>query len=102
MSGHVVSIKVYVAIFAALMLLTAITVAVAFVDVGVLNNIVALTIAVVKATLVILYFMHVRYSSKLTWLILGTGFAWLVLMIVFIMLDPLTRSWLSPTVGYIK
>ena len=75
MSEHVVSRKVYFLIFGALMVLTAITVWVANLDLGRWNAIVALSIAVLKATLVVLYFMHVRYSSKLTWM-----FVWPVML----------------------
>ncbi|MEP6922167.1 MAG: cytochrome C oxidase subunit IV family protein, partial [bacterium] len=72
MSEHIVSIRVYLTIFAALMVGTALTVWAGFQDFpGPLNVIIALTIAVVKATLVVLYFMHVRYSSRLIWLIVA-------------------------------
>ena len=78
MSEHIVSRKVYFAIFGALMVGTAATVMVAFIDLGgQFNTIVALTVAVIKATLVVLYFMHVRYSSRLTWVIVGSGLFWL-------------------------
>ena len=66
---------------ASLMVLTVITVAAAFVDLGNLNVIVALAIAVVKATLVVLFFMHVKYSSKLTWVVVGAGVFWLVILL---------------------
>ena len=94
-SDHVVSIKVYFAIFAALMVLTALTVWVAFMDLGPLNTIMALGIACTKATLVILYFMHVRYSSRLTWLVVGSGFFFLAIMIAFTMSDIVSRGWLG-------
>ncbi|HUI26762.1 MAG TPA: cytochrome C oxidase subunit IV family protein [Candidatus Kryptonia bacterium] len=93
--SHVVSVKLYVAIFLTLMMLTTITVAVAFVDLGPFSNVIALTIAVTKATLVILYFMHVRYSSRLTWLVVSTGFFWLAVMIVFTLSDSFTRGLLG-------
>ena len=63
MSDHVVPLKIYYRIFASLMVLTAITVGIAFVDLGYLNTFVAVTIAVIKATLVVLFFMHVKYLS---------------------------------------
>ena len=94
MSEHVVSKKIYYSIFATLMVLTAVTVAVAFVDLGPLNNVVALSIAVFKATLVVLYFMHVRYSTRLTWVFVGAGFFWLGIMIALTLSDYLTRGWL--------
>ncbi len=92
MSEHIVSRKLYYLIFGALMVLTAVTVYVAFFDLGPLNNVVALTIAVIKATLVILYFMHVRYSSRLTWVVIAGGFFWLAIMFVLISSDYMTRG----------
>jgi len=94
MSEHVVSRKIYFAIFGALMVLTAVTVWVANFDLpGPLNAILALSIAVFKATLVVLYFMHVRYSSKLTWVFVGAGLIWLIILIAFTLSDYLTRGW---------
>ncbi|MEM7050632.1 MAG: cytochrome C oxidase subunit IV family protein [Acidobacteriota bacterium] len=95
MSHHVVSRKVYLAIFLALMVLTVVTVAVAFVDLGVFNDIVMLTIAVTKAVLVILYFMHVKYSGKLTALTVIAGFFFFVVMILLIMMDYWTRGFVT-------
>lgn len=95
MSEHIVSKKLYFTIFSALMVLTVITVAIAVVDLGRLNTIVALTIAVIKALLVVLYFMHVRYSSKLTWAFVGAGLFWLIILIAFTLSDYMSRSWLS-------
>jgi cytochrome c oxidase subunit 4 len=96
---HVVSITLYLAIFAALMVLTAITVAVAFVDLGPLNTAVALAVAVIKATLVILFFMHVKYSSRLTWLVVGSGFFFLMIMLALTMSDVVSRGWLGTPGG---
>lgn len=96
MSGHhVVPVRLYVTIFVSLMVLTAITVAVAFVDLGPLNNLVMLGIAVGKATLVVLYFMHVRYSTRLIPLVAGAGVFWLLILFGFTMSDYLTRGWLG-------
>ncbi len=96
MSEHIVSIRVYFLIFGALMVLTALTVFAAYFDMahiwGPLNAMIALTIALVKATLVVLYFMHVRYSSRLTQIIVVAGIFWFVIMVVFMMADYLTRS----------
>lgn len=100
MSEHIVSRKVYFAIFAALMVGTAVTVWVAFIDLGGrFNTIVALTVAVIKATLVVLYFMHVRYSSRLTWVIVGSGLFWLGIMFALTLSDYLSRDWFPPPVG---
>jgi cytochrome c oxidase subunit 4 len=96
MSEHIVSRKIYFAIFGALMVGTVATVMAAFIDMGgKLNTVVALTIAVIKATLVVLYFMHVRYSSRLTWVIVGSGLFWLGIMFALTLSDYLTRGWLS-------
>jgi cytochrome c oxidase subunit 4 len=92
-----VSRRTYALVFSTLLVLTALTTAIAFVDLGGgWNNVVALTIAVAKAALVILYFMHVRYSDKLTWVFVGAGFFWLLIMIGGIMDDVRTRPLLSP------
>lgn len=94
MSEHIVPLKTYYAIFAALLAGTAVTVGVAFLDLGPMNTVVAITIAVIKALLVVLYFMHVKYSSRLTWVFAGAGFVWLVLMIGFTIADFDTRGWI--------
>jgi cytochrome c oxidase subunit 4 len=91
MSAHVVPLKVYLAIFFALLAGTALTVAVAFQDLGPLNTVAALAIAGGKALLVVLWFMHVKYSSRLTWVFAAAGLAWLVLMIGLTMADVETR-----------
>jgi cytochrome c oxidase subunit 4 len=93
MNAHVVPLKIYIGIFVALLVGTGVTVAAAYVDMGRLNTVVALSIAVVKALLVILYFMHVRYSSKLTWVFVAAGFFWFLIMIAFTFADYDTRGW---------
>ena len=95
MSEHIVSRTVYFAIFGALMVLTAVTVLAATVDFGneFINTTIALAIAVTKAVLVILYFMHVRYSPRLTWVVIAGGFLWLFIMIALTLSDYLTRGW---------
>ena len=92
MHEHIVSPRVYITVFVILLALTATTTAVAFVDLGPLNAVIMLTIAVTKATLVILYFMHVRYGSRLTWLVVSSGFVWLMILIAFTLSDVLTRA----------
>jgi cytochrome c oxidase subunit 4 len=95
-SEPIVSIKTYALVFSTLLVLTALTTAIAFVDLGGgWNNVAALTIAVGKATLVILYFMHVRYSDKLTWVFVSAGFFWLLIMLGGIIEDVRTRPSLS-------
>ncbi len=97
MSEHIVSKKMYFTIFGALMVLTALTVFAANIDLGSekLNTIVALAIAVTKAMLVILFFMHVRYSSRLTWVVVAGGFLWLFIMVALTMSDYLSRGMLT-------
>ena len=90
---HIVPLKIYLLIFSALMVGTLITVAIAFVDMGFLNTPVALIIALVKATLVILFFMHVKYSPKLVGLFAVAGFLWLGIMLALTMQDYYTRGW---------
>jgi cytochrome c oxidase subunit 4 len=89
---HGPSLKVYFTIFGALMLFTAATVKVAFLDLGAMNNVVMLGIAVTKATLVVLYFMHVRYGPRLVWVIAASGFAWLAILLAFTLSDYVTRG----------
>jgi cytochrome c oxidase subunit 4 len=97
MSEHIVSRNVYYAIFAALLAGTGLTVMAAYVDLDHVfrgaNAVVAMTIAVVKATLVVLYFMHVRYSSRLIWLIVGAGVFWLGILFIFTLSDYETRPY---------
>ena len=90
---HIVPKRIYFVIFAALMVLTAVTVWVAFYDLGVLNTVIAMTIAVIKATLVVLYFMHLRYSSRLTQVVAAAAILWLVILIVLTLADYFTRAW---------
>jgi cytochrome c oxidase subunit 4 len=89
--GHVLPLRVYFAVFLALLAGTALTTWVATVDLGPLNNAVALSIAGTKAALVILYFMHVRYQTKLIWIFSLAGFVWLVIFFVLILADYETR-----------
>ena len=93
MSEHIVPTRVYYSIFAILILCTLATVLIAFVDLGPLNTVAALTIAVFKAVLVILYFMHVKYSPRLTWAVVVGSVFWLGILLVLTMSDYLTRAW---------
>lgn len=95
MSEHIVSLKIYFTIFIALMMGTALTVWAGLQDFpGPLNVIVALTIAVIKATLVVLYFMHVRYSSRLIWVVFASALFWLGILFALTFGDYWTRGWL--------
>ena len=96
MTSHIVPVRTYVAVFVALLVLLAGTVAVNFVSLGELNVVVALGIAVSKMFLVMLFFMHVRYSGRLVWIYVGVGLYWLGILMALTMGDVLTRGWLHP------
>jgi cytochrome c oxidase subunit 4 len=91
MNSHIVPRKIYVLIWASLMLLLLLTWGVAQFNLGRFNAIAALTIAVAKMLLVILYFMHVRYGERRTWVFVAAGFIWLLIMIYLTLGDYLTR-----------
>ena len=99
MAGHISPKTTYYGIFGALMVLTAVTVGVAFVNLGALNFPVALGIAILKATLVILFFMHVKYSSQLTKLICGSAFFFLVILFGLTLSDYMSRGWFTAPGG---
>ena len=88
-----ISVRGYFAVFIALLALTALTTGVAFIDLGGVGNIaVALAIAVIKAALVALYFMHLRYSSPLTVIFAGSGIFWLGILVALTLSDYITRG----------
>jgi cytochrome c oxidase subunit 4 len=99
MSQHVFTLRTNFIIFGILMglLVLTVVVAVAF-ELGALEVPIALTIALVKAVVIMMYFMHLKFSSKLTWLFASSGLFWLVILIAFAMSDFLSRGWLSPIV----
>ena len=92
MSEHIVSPKVYIGIFLSLMVLTAATVAAAYVNLGPFNIVIALAIASLKATLVVLYFMHARYSPKRTHMVIIAAVFWLAIMLALTLSDYVTRD----------
>ena len=94
--AHIAPSSMYYMVFGALVVGTILTVLAAKVDMGLLNNVVMLLIACTKATLVILFFMHVRWSSRLTWVIAMAGFFWLLLLFT-IMGDYISRGWVPGT-----
>ncbi len=100
MSQHVVPIKIYVAVFLTLMVFTALTTAVAFVDLGVFNTVVALAIACCKMVLVILFFMHVKYSESLTKIVILAAFLWLGILLTLTLSDYTTRNWIAQPQGW--
>lgn len=91
MAHHVVPQKVYFLVFATLLCLTLITVDVAFYNFGWLNLYVAMAIASTKAAVIVLYFMHVKYSGRLIWLFALAGLFWLVILFVLTLSDYFTR-----------
>src|SRR5580704_7975560 len=93
--GHIVPVSLYVLIWAVLMVFTAITVFAARLELHVFNIIVALAIATFKGTLVVLFFMHLRYSTKLTMITVVASLFFLLIMFSLSMTDYLTRSWLT-------
>jgi cytochrome c oxidase subunit 4 len=97
MSGHIAPKGLYYTIFGALILGTFLTVVAAKVDLGVFNNVVMLAIACAKASLVVLFFMHVRWSSRLTWVVAVAGIFWLLIMFTLTMSDYLSRGWVEGT-----
>ncbi len=90
---HIVSPKVYVVIFLTLLALTSLTVGASFIEMGIFNPIIALGIAVIKAVLVVLFFMHVKYSTKLTKLTVGAGVFTFFILIGMTLADYFTRAW---------
>ena len=95
MSVHVTPIRVYLMVFAILMVGTALTVWAAFINMGPLNDVVAMAIAVTKATFVVLYFMHVRHSSRLTKITVVAGFLWLAILVALLLSDYFTRGFVT-------
>jgi cytochrome c oxidase subunit IV len=90
---HQSSLVSYFAVFFALMILTVLTVWVSRIDLGAFNTAVALAIAIAKATVVILWFMHVIHSPKMTWIVVISSFLWLGVLFVLLFSDYLTRHW---------
>ena len=94
MTHKVVSVKTYAAVFLGLIALTATTVGVSRIELGEYNFVVAMTIAVMKGSLVVWFFMDVRRGSSLTKLFVGAGLFWLAILLVFVLSDYLSRGWL--------
>ena len=98
--GHISPVSLYITIFLALMVGTALTVGAAFVDLGTFNFPVAMLIAVFKASLVVWYFMHVKYQSSLTKLTVATGLFFLAILLGMMLIDYTSRDFtpmLPPT-----
>jgi cytochrome c oxidase subunit 4 len=91
---HIVPVRVYVFVFLTLIVMTWVTAFVS-IDLGRLNVFVALSIAIFKASLVILFFMHVKYGARLTKFIVLAGLYWLILLLFIAMVDLWTRGWMG-------
>jgi len=93
MAEQIVPVKTYVVTYVALMLLLALTIGMSFVDIGQASNLaIAIGIAAIKALLVVLFFMHVKYASKLTWFFALAGIVWWMILLVLSMGDYITRN----------
>ena len=90
---HVVPLRVYYTVFGLLMFCTYLTVQIAYLDLGRVNTIAALVIACFKATLVVLFFMHVKYSTRLTTAVVLGSLFWFGILMTITMSDYLTRAW---------
>ncbi len=90
---HIVKPPVYLGIFFALLCLTALTTGVSFIDLGVFNAVIALAIACLKASLVVLFFMHIHYSSRLLKMTVAAGLFTFCLLMTLTMTDYITRAW---------
>ena len=95
MSDHIVPVRIYVTVFVVLLVMTATTTAVSAIDLGPWNTVVALAIAVFKATLVVLFFMHVKYSPRLIGVVIVGGLFWLAILLAITFSDFATRGWFS-------
>jgi cytochrome c oxidase subunit 4 len=100
MNGHIVPTRIYVTVWAVLVALTAITTAVAYLDLGPLNTPIAVTIAVGKMLLVALFFMHVRYSGRMVRVAAAAGMGWLVILFALTLSDYLTRGAVANAPGW--
>ncbi len=92
MSEHIVPTRTYYLVYVTLMFFTFLTWWVAYYDLGALNTVAALAIACTKMVLVILFFMHVKYATRLTWLVIGAGFFWLAILLALTFGDYLMRG----------
>ncbi len=100
MSEHIVPKKIYFFVFGTLIALTALTTSVAFIDLGPINTVAALAIAVCKATLVVLFFMHLRWSGHLMRMVMVAALFWLAILITLTLSDVVTRNWTPIPAGW--
>lgn len=90
----VIPLRVYFSVFVAILALSGLSVLVTAFNLGVWNTFIPVTVAIVQAVLGILFFMHVRYSERLIWIVAASGFLWLLIMFAFTLSDTLTRGWI--------
>jgi len=102
MSEPIVPVRTYVIVFAALILLAALTTAIASLDLGVFNTVTALGIAALKMALVALFFMHIWYKPGLTRIVILAGFFWLALLVTMVLVDIFTRGWTNQPTGWLS
>jgi cytochrome c oxidase subunit 4 len=100
MSERIVTVRTYVIVFVALLILAALTTAVAYVDLGIFNTVVAMAIAAAKMTLVALFFMNVRYKRGLTRIVILASFFWLALLVGMTLVDEFSRHWTPQPLGW--
>ncbi len=94
MTEHIVPKKVYILVFTILIAFTALTTFVAYIDLGPFNTVAALAIAVCKASLVVLFFMHMKYNPGMTRIVLAVAVGWLAILLALTLSDVNTRHWL--------
>ena len=100
MTSYSLSLRAYGGVFATLLALTGATTGLAYIDLGVFNPIVAVSIAAAKALLVALFFMHLVHTKHRTQLVAGAGLLWLLILITLTLSDVLTRNWFPQPTGW--
>jgi len=100
MAGRTISVGMYVLVYVVLMALLAATVGAAYLHLGNLTIVAALTIAVAKTSLILVYFMHIRFSGRRLWVFAVVGFLWLAILLTLAMTDYLSRGWLPLPAGW--
>jgi cytochrome c oxidase subunit IV len=100
MTDHILPKKVYILVFAILIAFTTLTTGVAYIDLGPFNTVVALAIAVCKASLVVLFFMHMKYNPGMTRIVLAAALGWLAILLALTLSDVNTRHWLPVPEGW--
>jgi cytochrome c oxidase subunit 4 len=95
MTHHIIPVRTYLIIYFALLAFLVATVGASFLPESAPHLLIAMTIATIKAVLIVLFFMHVYYSSRLTWVVAGASFLWLALLLIFLLADYLSRGWLN-------